>query len=250
MGLKLIIDVGNTNIKFAVYEGFDQRYFNAYQTKQEHDYFSYFKDIYAQFKKDDIEVLIYVSVVPSIDSELLEVIKKEKINLFEINTSLKLNIKINDVAKKELGNDLLCLASISYEIYKQDLLAISLGTASAIIHLEKDGSLKHCLIFPGLKSGAMNLFESAEKLCKINLEKPDSILALDTKNALRAGITYAYIGSIKYIVEEYRKELGTDFKVVVSGGFGKMIEENCEEVDYYDRDLVIKGAMLLYEKNK
>lgn len=250
MGLKLIIDVGNTNIKFAIYDGYEQVYFNFYQTRQDHNYLSYFNDIYAKFKKNDIEVVIYVSVVPSIDNELIEVIKKEELFLFEINTNLKLNIKINEIAKKELGNDLLCLAAFSYEIYKQDLLAISLGTASAIIHIEDDGSLKHCLIFPGLKSGALNLFESAEKLNKTNLEKPASILALDTENALRAGITYAYIGSIKYIIQEYKKELKKDFKVVVSGGFGSMIEKNCEEVDYYDRDLVIKGAMLLYEKNK
>lgn len=249
MEIILVVDVGNTNIKFAIYQNNKQIAFHKIDTKIKHN-----------FKKEIDFVLnngelnphkcVYVSVVPSIDKELIEAFKILNFKIFIVNTKIKTNIILNDIAKAELGNDLLCIAAYSYYFYQKELIALSLGTASAIIHIDKDGELKHSLIFPGLKSGAKNLFESAEQLDEIDLDNHTELLALDTKNALKAGIIYAYVGSVKYIIDQYRKLIHPQLLVIASGGMSKLVKQYCDEIDYCDRDLVMKGALYLYSINK
>lgn len=248
--MKLVVDVGNTNIKFAFYKEFEQQHFISIPTRKDYNFKQELENIFKQVDLKDITVTIYVSVVPSIDELFINELRAINLNVFVIDTSIKTNVILNQIAKKELGNDLLCLAAIGYYIFNQEFLAISMGTASALIHIDDSGTLKHSLIFPGLKSGARNLFDSAEKLEAIDISKPESILALNTNAALRAGIAYAYIGSIDYILRRYQQELDRDFLVIASGGLGQMVKDGCDIIDYYDRDLVIKGALFLYEYNQ
>ena len=39
-------------------------------------------------------------------------------------------------------------------------------------------------------------------------------------------------------------------KVVATGGLGRMISEECEEIQVYDPLLTLKGLKILYDKNR
>lgn len=39
-------------------------------------------------------------------------------------------------------------------------------------------------------------------------------------------------------------------KVIATGGLGKIIYKNTDEIDIYDRDLTFKGLKCIYEKYK
>lgn len=248
--MKMVIDVGNTNIKFVLFNQNQAVTFKVLNTKEENDFKSFLQDFLKDTEIKHIKAVIYVSVVERIDLLLKPTIKELGLKLFEINTNLKLNFKMSATVKQEIGHDLICLAYYAYHHFKSACLAISLGTASACVYLDDQGYLKYCLIFPGLKTGAYNLFSSAEKLKQINLEKVDTILAQNTEQALRSGIIYSYIGSIKYIIKEYQKELQTDFKVLLAGGLANLVGSYCDEIAYYHRDIVIQGALLIYEYNQ
>lgn len=249
MEIILVIDVGNTNIKFAVYQQEKQLSFHKVNTKEKHNFQ---KELSFVLNNGEIQpnCCVFVSVVPSINTQIQSALDALSIQTFVISTAIKTNLHFNDVVQNELGNDLLCMAAYSHHKFKTELLALSLGTASAIIHITGDGEIKHSLIFPGLKSGAKNLFESAEQLDEIDLDSHTELLALDTKSALKSGITYAYVGSIKYIIQEYKRLIHPDIVVVASGGMSSLVKQYCQEIDYCDRDLVMKGALYLYSLNR
>lgn len=248
MEVVLVIDIGNTNIKFAIYQGQKQLLFDKVNTKCKNDYNQIIDNLLAKTKIKPCKC-VFVSVVPSVETEILNSLKLKSIQIFIINTKIKTNLILNDIVKNELGNDLLCMAAYGYYLYKKELIVLSLGTASAMIHIDGFGEIKHSLIFPGLKSGAKNLFESAEQLEEIDLDNHTDILALDTKNALKAGIIYAYVGSIKFIINQYKKLINDQLIVIASGGMSKLIKQYCNDIDYCDRDLIMKGALFLKELN-
>ena len=42
----------------------------------------------------------------------------------------------------------------------------------------------------------------------------------------------------------------TDMKVVATGGLGRIIADETEEIDVYDPTLTLRGLQILYEKNR
>ena len=46
-----------------------------------------------------------------------------------------------------------------------------------------------------------------------------------------------------------KEELGSDCKVVATGGMAVLIREECPEINVLDGLLTLKGLRLIYEKN-
>lgn len=60
---------------------------------------------------------------------------------------------------------------------------------------------------------------------------------------------YGQIGQTEYIINKVKEETGMyDAKVVVTGGLGRIISNETENVDVYDPDLTLKGINLVYRK--
>ncbi len=63
------------------------------------------------------------------------------------------------------------------------------------------------------------------------------------------GTVYGQIGQTEYIINKVKEETGMyDAKVVVTGGLGRIISNETENVDVSDPDLTLKGINLVYRK--
>lgn len=51
-------------------------------------------------------------------------------------------------------------------------------------------------------------------------------------------------------VKQFRKELKEDFKVIATGGLGRVICDYTDFIDVYDPNLIFKGLKVIYEKTK
>lgn len=55
----------------------------------------------------------------------------------------------------------------------------------------------------------------------------------------------------EYIIDNMKKESGLfNAKVIATGGLGRIIYENTDRIDIYDKELTLQGMRLIYEKNK
>ena len=73
----------------------------------------------------------------------------------------------------------------------------------------------------------------------------------NTVSAMQAGIIYGYAGMVERLIDMIKKELGSDdVKVIATGGLGRIIYENTDRIDIYDKELTLQGMRLIYEKNK
>ncbi|MGL5049134.1 MAG: type III pantothenate kinase, partial [Fusobacteriaceae bacterium] len=65
---------------------------------------------------------------------------------------------------------------------------------------------------------------------------------------IQAGIFYGYAGQIKHIVKKI-KEIVKDPYIIATGGLGRILSAEIEEIDVYDPELSIKGLYTLYKRN-
>ena len=95
------------------------------------------------------------------------------------------------------------------------------------------------------------LYQKAAKLPKFEIVRPRSMITRNTVESMQAGLIYGHIGEAIYIIEQIREHFGLpDMKVIATGGFAKVIQEENKIFDVYDSVLALHGLRLIYEKNK
>lgn len=246
----LTIDLGNTSAKFAIFDGDQQICFLNIDSKQD-DYTAIIKNFLYRnnLKEDLIEDVIISSVVPNISKVLekviLNVFNKEAIFISPTNDY---GIKIETENVEEVGSDLLVMCAYAYHLFKQELLVVSLGTASVICHVDNEGSFKHCIISPGYGKIAETLWGNAAKLPEFELKRTLTFLANNTIDAMNVGIYQGYIGTIRYLLTGIKAELNKEPKIVACGGFGKEIVKDIKEIEYYEADMVTSGLHYIYNR--
>jgi type III pantothenate kinase len=87
-------------------------------------------------------------------------------------------------------------------------------------------------------------------LPEIEIQKPNKIIAKNTIKSMQAGIVFGYIGQTEYIIRTIKEEYGENLKVISTGGLGRIIASETDEIDIYDVDLTFKGLKIIYDKTK
>jgi len=88
----------------------------------------------------------------------------------------------------------------------------------------------------------------AEALFPVDFKKPASVIGKNTKDGLRAGLFYQYLGGVREIIRGIKKELGKEVKVIATGGIGLLLGEECAEIDEVDPVLTLEGLNFIVEK--
>ncbi len=253
----LVIDVGNTNITFGVFDGQELKTSFRMMSKNAHTSDEYGVHLLAMLgmngiANEDIEGVMIASVVPQVMHALVNSILKyiEK-KPYIVGPGIKTGIKITIDNPREVGPDLIVDAVAAYELYGGPVLVIDYGTATTYVPINEKGEFYAGVVSPGIRISAKALWEGTAKLPEIEIKKPDSILARETISSMQAGLIYGQIGQSKYIINEMKKASGCpEMKVVATGGLGRLISEETEEIDIYDPNLTLNGLRILYEKNR
>lgn len=253
----LTLDVGNTNITFGVYDG--QELVTTFRittkiARTSDEYGILIRDLLRMndINRADIEGSIVASVVPNIMHSLTgAMVRYIGSNPLVVGPGTKTGIQIKTKNPREIGADRVVDAVAAYEKYGGPILVLDFGTATTYDYVSADGSLMAGVTAPGIRISAAALSENAAKLPKIEIKKPDSILAGDTVTSMQAGIMYGQIGQTEYIIKQIKKETGChDMKVVATGGLGRAISQETDMIDLYDKTLTLDGLRIIFEKNR
>lgn len=251
------VDLGNTNITIGVFEGEELIGTFRMTTKlpRTSDEYGIFICDLLQLRNiqiEQIEAVIIASVVPDMMYSLNSaIIKYFGLKPIIVNSKIETGLKVLTDQPAQIGADRIVDASAAYACYGGPVIVVDFGTATTYDLVLEDGSFVGGAIAPGLQTAAKSLWDASAKLPKIEIEKPEAILAKNTITSMQAGIVYGYIGQTEYIINQIKKECGLkNIKVVATGGIGAMIAEETKTIDYYDRHLTIQGLRLIYERNK
>ena len=252
----LVIDIGNTNIVAGCVEGknipFRERLSTAHRATRL-EYSVLLKTAFDMYGIDyrDIEGAIISSVVPSVTNIVREAIEKLcGINVMVVGPGVKTGISIVIDNPAQLGSDLVVDAVAGLEEYPLPQIIVDMGTATTVSVINKEKQFLGGAILPGVAVSHEALIGRTSQLPKVAFEKPKKIIGSNTIDSIKSGILYGNAGAIEGIVDRFEEELGEKCCVIATGGLAKVIVPLCKRDIIVDEDLLLKGLMLIYEKNK
>ncbi len=252
----LTLDIGNTNIKTALFEGMEMRQYWRISTDRQRssDELGLLLMNLLQYNRIDrgqIDGIMMSSVVPQINFTVEHMCRNYfGIEPMKIEPGVRTGINIKYENPRELGSDRIANAVAAYELYGGPCITIDFGTATSFGVISERGEFLGGAICPGLKLAADALTERAAKLPRFELAKPESVIGRSTVTNMQAGIVYGYIGQVNYLIERMKKELNAPHaKVIATGGLAVLVAEESNVIDVMDGLLTLKGLCLIHAKN-
>lgn len=252
----LAIDIGNTNIVVGCID--DQKtYFierlSTVRTKTELEYAVDLKtvlDIY-HIKGSDIEGCIISSVVPQITNTAklaAEKILKKEVMVLGPGVKTGLNILMDHPA--QLGADLVADAVAGLNEYPVPFIVIDMGTATTVSVVNSKKQYIGGMILPGVRVSLDALTAHASQLSGISIDAPKHVIGKNTVECMKSGVLYSSAAALDGIIDRVEEELGEKTTVIATGGLARKIVSHCKKDIILDEDLLLKGLLVIYEKNK
>ena len=254
--MTLIFDIGNTNIKTALFDGDKllQEWRISTDLKRTGDeYFSLLRPLFRDADIDfaGIQKVVLSSVVPALIGPFVIVsqhISGKKPLIIGPEIYDRLPIKLPATAVHEIGTDLYCDALEAWCRYKCPCIIADFGTALSFTAIDANANIAGVAIAPGIRTAFNSLFANTAQIPAIPLDIPPTSLGKNTVVAVQSGIVLGYKGLVEGLVTQMKKDLVKetgcrleDIKVIATGGLNSMLQPITDAFDYVDKNLTLDG---------
>ena len=226
----LAIDIGNTNIVVGCID--DQK--------------TYFIERLATVRtKTELEYAVDLKT-------LLEIyhIKKADIEVMVLGPGVKTGLNIMMDNPGQLGADLVADAVAGLNEYPVPFIVIDMGTATTVSVVNSKKQYIGGMILPGIGISLDALTARASQLSGISIDAPKHVIGRNTIECMKSGVLYSNAAAIDGIIDRVEEELGEKTTVIATGGLAKKIISHCKKEIILDEDLLLKGLLVIYKKNK
>lgn len=249
----LVMDVGNTTTVVGVFEGEDLkahwRLSSILHTSDELGVSLLTLLSTRNVSAYEIRGAVFSSVVPALDLPVSEAIKKFfEVDALKVDAFTDIGMEIRYAAPQEVGADRVVNALGGRTKYGSPLIVVDYGTAITFDVISEDGAYLGGAIAPGLSSGISTLFGKTAKLPQVALVVPPSVIGRTTNESIQSGTLYGNAGLTDNLVRKIRQELGTEAKVVATGGHAELMASLCQTINYVDPWLTLDGLRLIFER--
>jgi len=127
---------------------------------------------------------------------------------------------------------------------------VDLGTATVFDAISREGDYLGGAIAPGLNLAADSLFFNTSQLRRVELIAPKSAIGHSTVTSMQSGLVFGYAGLVTAMVERFKAEIGSDAKVIGTGGLVNVIAKEAPVFNEINQDLTLVGLRLIYQLNQ
>lgn len=247
------IDIGNSNVSLAIHKNNDWIHFWRYPTIRDESPFFYRMKIHNDLLEHDIDVeevekVVLSSVVPSLSPVFKEILPEIfPAPMVVVSPTVYPNLSLSIDNPNEIGCDLVANAVAAHTIYKKDCIVVDFGTALTFTTVTKKGEVLGVAIAPGLKTAIAALFSKTAQLPEVPLNLPKTPVGKNTIHAIQSGILVGYVGLVKHMLAEIRKEVGDHFIAVATGGLSSILHPLQDEFEDIDVELTMNGLKIIGE---
>lgn len=254
----LVVDVGNTNTVFGLFEdtGTDLRTTARMSTRRDRmpdEWYAILAPVLASasVSTSDIDAMVISSVVPSVTRWLVEMGElRLDVAPMVVSIDLDLGIGIDYPQPREIGADRLVNSLAAWTRYGAPLISIDFGTAINFDIVDHRGNYIGGALAPGLFVALEAMTSRAARLFNVELIMPPTAIARSTTEAIQSGLMLGYLSLLEGMIQRIREELVGEPTVIVTGGYGEIFAEASPLIDAWEPNLTIEGLRLVYERNR
>lgn len=234
----LCVDIGNTNIVSAVWDG---KKFIDYKRIETNN--SNIIEINSKINKVAIS-----SVVPHFTKLYIE----EYINRYNINPividHLNCGIKLDVDNPIEVGPDRICNVFAAKNLKKGPTIVVDFGSATTYDIINENGHFIGGAIAPGIDVSANNLIQKAALLKEVAFTFPNCVIGKNTITNLQSGIMFSGLDAVEGMLRRISNELAQEPNIYLTGGFSTIISDRLQIPHTLLPMLTLDGVRLIAEK--
>lgn len=241
--MNLIIDVGNTLVKLAV--------FNAGVVE--------FKKIFVN--DDFVDTLLSVSnKFPDIEQAIISSVKntselqlsklKELCHLVVIDYKMKLPFVNLYETPSTLGVDRIALVSAAaFQYSSKNVLIIDAGSCITYDFLNNKNQYLGGAISPGLEMRYRALHEFTAKLPLLEMKNSKFIIGNSTNTSMHAGVVSGTLLEIEGFISSYKLQYD-DLTIILTGGDAHFLRDSLKSDIFANSNFMMEGLNFILENNK
>lgn len=251
----LAIDVGNTNIVMGCFDNNKILFRERVSTKLTATDLEYAVTIKTALdmnglSPDHITGAIMSSVVPTVTNTFKRAIEKYcGVKPLIVGPGIKTGLSIRIDNPAQLGSDLVVDAVAGIHEYTCPMVIIDMGTATTFSVIDKNRNYLGGLITTGMSVSTDALISRTSQLPRISFDPPKKVIGTNTVDCIKSGIMHGNAAMIDGIIERIEEEMDGKCTVIATGGLAPLIAPLCKTNLILDDELLLKGLMLIYNKN-
>ena len=231
MNSTLVIDIGNTSTSLTVARGLKlssiQRTPSVTPALQ---------------LRSVPERAVIASVKPGVNKRWEKFLKQQGVaEILWVNHTVNLGVEVSYPKPETIGADRLANACEAAADYGAPVVVCDFGTALTFDIVKKREGYVGGIICPGLPLMFDYLAEKTALLPHIKPVKTTHVVGRSTEEAMTIGAHLGYLGMVKEILAQLKKELGKGTKVCATGGFAQWVFEGWDHPVPVDPHLTLKG---------
>ncbi|MFQ3341733.1 MAG: type III pantothenate kinase [Flavobacteriaceae bacterium] len=240
--MQLIIDIGNTSIKYYVFEKGNILDSFSEKLKDWEVSLNKIKRAYPNLSK-----VMLSDVNGSFEEPLKKALKMFQV--FRCSFNLKLPFTTLYSPQKQLGEDRIALLAASANLYPtQNVLIIDLGSCITYDLLDKDRVHQGGSISPGFSMRYKSMYDYSGKLPLLAPEETQDNYGTSTEAALHTGVYNGIINELKGVIQTYQLKYG-HLTVILTGGDAKMLPKPLKNSIFAHSNFLAKGLNYILAMN-
>ena len=198
----LAIDIGNTNIKYGVFDNDNLTAsfrVSSRITKTADEYGSVLVNLLStrDIKVSDIDGIILSSVIPSLNYTICHMCEYFfGINPIIVGPGVKTGLNVKADNPKEVGADIIVNSVSAFNKFGGPVIVIDFGTATTFDVISEKGELLGVVIAPGIKTSLEGLVNNTAQLPMIELDAPKTVIGKNTKHCMQSGVIFGFSGLV------------------------------------------------------
>ena len=253
----LAIDIGNSNVVVALHDGNSWSQVWRIPTITEAEAALFYEKRLSDLLMEAGVLLgprprvVVSSVVPQLTQSFLHIAE----HLFgqpalKVAPPIYPKLKLQIDRPNEIGTDLLANAVAAHHLYQQDCIIVDFGTALTFTTVSGAGHILGVAIAPGLKTAIASLFQKTAQLPEVPLTLPETPIGKNTEHAIQSGILIGYVGLVRHMLAEIRREVGEQYIAVATGGLSSILTPLQADFQHIDPMLTLEGLRIIAETQR
>ncbi len=240
--MNLIIDVGNSFVKFAVFQEttlIEKRIVKSDEA---------LKTFNLIIEKHQLIERSIISSVGKLDKTVFDTIN-QRLDVLLLSDKIKLPFKNLYKTPHTLGVDRIALVSAAIKDYSGlNVLIIDAGTCITYDFVNYKNDYLGGAISPGIRLRYASLNNYTANLPLLETQMPNHLTGNDTASSIHSGVVFGILIEIDGVINEYQQNY-KDLTVILTGGDANFLSKQLKNGIFANSNFLLEGLNYILEFN-